>query len=149
MLQRFVFFIGCLLVFSTATIAGENKPARVDNLQGTWQILILEGNGEKKPAEEAQQLKIVIKGDELWLVRPTGPDPKTKFTLEPEKKTIDLTVQEGNDKGKVVLGIYSLQKGQLRLCINIFGEPSFRPSEFRTQEGDGVAFATLERVKDM
>jgi len=49
--------------------------------------------------------------------------------------------------GKVVLGIYELQKDQLRLCINIFGDASFRPSEFRTQDRDGVAFATLEREK--
>lgn len=148
MLQRFVVFVGCLLVFSTAAIAGENKPAQREDLQGTWQILTLEGNGEKKRAEEVQELKIVIKGDELWLVRPTGADPKLKFTLDPTKKTIDLTVQEGKDKGKVVLGIFSLQKGQFQLCINIFGESSSRPSEFRTQEGDGVAFATLERASD-
>ena len=118
-------------------------------LQGTWQIIDLEANGGKKPAEEIQGWKIIFQGDEVWIIKPEGADPKLKFKLDPEKKpkTIDLVVQEGKDKGKVARGIYSLEKGQVRLCINIFGNPDFRPQEFKTQDRDGVGYCTLEPLK--
>jgi uncharacterized protein (TIGR03067 family) len=85
----------------------------------------------------------------VWLVKPSGTDPKLKFKLDPTKgpKTIDLIVQEGQHMGKAAPGIYGLGNGQLRLCINIFGDLSHRPMEFKTQERDGVGLATLERVK--
>jgi len=70
------------------------------------------------------------------------------MTPFPQSKTIDLIVQEGDDKGKVALGIYGLDKGRLRLCLNIFGDPSYRPMEFKTQDRDGAGFAILERGKD-
>jgi hypothetical protein len=63
-------------------------------------------------------------------------------------KTIDLIVQEGNDKGKVAPGNYGSDKGQLRLCINTFDDPSYRPMDFKTQDRDGVGFAVLERFRD-
>ena len=106
-------------------------------LQGTWQTVELEANGEKKSPEETQELKIVIKKDELWVVKPTGTDPKVKFKVDSQKspKTIDLIAQEGEDKGKVSPGIYALEKGRLRLCINIFGDVSYRPAEFKPAGG--------------
>ncbi len=145
MLRRVV-LLGCILAFPHLASAGD-KPSVQEELQGTWQMVDLEGNGEKKPADEVQGLKIVFEGDRLWLIKPEGADPKLKYHLDPAKKTIDLTVLEGKDAGKVVPGIYSLEKGQLRLCINIFGDSSIRPSEYKTQQGDGAVFATLERSK--
>jgi uncharacterized protein (TIGR03067 family) len=93
--------------------------------------------------------KIVFKNKELWVIKPSGSDPKFKFKLDSTKspKTIDLIAQEGNDKGKVAPGIYALGNGQLRLCINIFGDLSYRPEEFKTQERDGIGFVVLEQAK--
>lgn len=147
MSNRCLFLLGCLFFFPIFTFAGDKSSKQAGELQGTWQVLDLEGNGEKKSADEAQGLKIVFEGDQIWVIKPAGADPKLKFKLDPEKKTIDLTVQEGKDAGKVVLGIFSFENGQLRLCVNIFGNPSFRPSEFKTQQGDGAVFLVLERVK--
>jgi len=63
-------------------------------------------------------------------------------------KTIDLTPLDGSRKGSIVPGIYSLQEGQLRLCINIWGkDPAKRPTEFKVQEGDGFVCVILERKK--
>jgi uncharacterized protein (TIGR03067 family) len=148
MLKRLAVLFGYSL-FAFIAIAGEKTPDQPTSLQGTWEIRELEANGEKKPADDVQGMKVIIQKDEFWLVKPSGTDPKLKFTLGGKNpRTIDLVVQEGKDKGKVVLGIYSLRDNQLRLCLNIFGDPKFRPSEFKTQQRDGVAFATLERVKD-
>ena len=137
----------------TVVLAAAVRPVLADDakdLQGTWKVVSLEANGENKPADEIMGWKFVFEGDQGWLIKPEETGQKFKFKLDAAKapKTIDLIVQEGNDKGKVAMGIYGFDKGQLRLCINIFGDPSYRPMEFKTQDKDGAGFATLERVKD-
>jgi hypothetical protein len=53
-----------------------------------------------------------------------------------------------SDKGKIAAGIYSLKHGKLRVCVNLFGKDTTqRPTEFKTQAGDGTCFATLERAQ--
>jgi uncharacterized protein (TIGR03067 family) len=150
MRQRFAFrLVGALL---TMVLAGATRTLADDakDLQGTWQVVSLEANGENKSAEEFEGWKFVFEGDQTWLVKPEETSRKFKFKLDAAKapKSIDLIAQDGNEKGKVALGIYGFKDGQLRLCINIFGDPSYRPMEFKTQDKDGAGFAVLERVKD-
>ena len=138
-------------LFTAAIVVADDKSADdAKNLQGTWQAIAIEGNGKEFPADEVQDIQIVVKGNEIYAVKPEGEDPKNQFKLDPGKapKTIDLTAIDGQRKGQVVAGIYSLNDGKLRLCINIFGQDTTqRPKRFGTQEGDGVVFATLERAK--
>jgi uncharacterized protein (TIGR03067 family) len=150
MRQRFALqLVGSLfavvLAAAQAALADDAK-----DLQGTWQVVSLEANGANKPAEEFKGWKFVFEGDQAWLVKPEETSQKFTFKLNAAKapKTIDLIVQDGDDKGKVALGIYGLNNSQLRLCINIFGDPSYRPMEFKTQDRDGAGFAVLERFKD-
>ncbi len=132
-------------------IAAEPKSANdAKDLQGTWQAVDLEANGEKKPGDEAKELQVVFKGDLVYAVKPEGDGRKVKFKLDSSKtpKTIDLIAIDESDKGKIAAGIYSLENGRLRLCVNLFGKDTTqRPTEFKTQSGDGVGFVTLERAK--
>ena len=132
-------------------VAAEPQSANdAKSLQGTWQAVALEGNGERKPDDEAKELKVVFKGDEVFVVKSEGEGRKVKFKLDSSKtpNAIDLIAIDGSDKGKTAAGIYSLNDGRLRLCVNLFGKDTTqRPTEFKTQAGDGVGFITLERAK--
>ncbi len=132
-------------------VAAEPESANdAKTLQGTWQAVDFEANGERKPDDEIKESKVIIQGNELFAVKSKGEDPHLKFKLDSSKtpKTIDLIPIDGPDKGKMFPGIYSLENGKLRLCLNIFGKDlSKRPAEFKTQAGDGTGFVTLERVK--
>ena len=86
--------------------AADDKSANdTKDLQGVWQAVDLEGDGEKSPADQVKELKIVFKGDEVFVVKPSGEDPKNKFKLDPSKipKTIDVIPIDGSDKGKIML----------------------------------------------
>ncbi len=133
-----------VFVAARAAMADDAK-----DLQGTWRIVSLEANGESKAPGEFEGWKFVFEGDQAWHIKPEETGPKLRFKLDAARKpkTIDLIVQEGDDKGKVAPGIYELDRDRLRLCINIFGDPSYRPAEFKTQDRDGAGFAVLERVK--
>jgi uncharacterized protein (TIGR03067 family) len=132
-------------------VAAEPRSANdAKSLQGTWQAVGLEANGDKRPDDEAKELKIVFKGDVVFAVKPEGEGRKVKFKLDSSKtpNAIDLIAIDGPDEGKVATGIYELQNGQLKLCINLFGKDTTqRPTEFKTQPGNGVCFAVLERAK--
>lgn len=133
-----------------ALAAADDKPAGdAKEMQGTWQAVNIEANGEKSPDDQIKEMSIVISGGEL-AVKPDGEGRKCKFKLDAGKspKTIDLVPHDGPRKGQTVVGIYSLKDGRLSLCINIFGEdPAKRPTEFKTRERDGVGLLTLERAK--
>jgi uncharacterized protein (TIGR03067 family) len=148
MLRR-VLYIFVVCFFTAAIAAADDKTASdAKELQGVWQVISLEANGEARPDDEARELQIVFKGDEIFAVKPQGEDPRSKFKVDSSKtpKTIDL--RPVAEKDKIVAGIYSLKDGQLKLCINIFGQDTTkRPTEFKTHEGDGVAFAVLKRAK--
>jgi uncharacterized protein (TIGR03067 family) len=132
-------------------VAAEPKSANdAKDLQGTWQAVDLEANGGKQPDDQIKELQIVFKGDQVFTVKPEGDGRKVKFKLDSSKtpKTIDLIAIDESDKGKIATGIYSLENGRLRLCVNLFGKDTTkRPAEFKTQAGDGTGFATLERAK--
>jgi uncharacterized protein (TIGR03067 family) len=131
-------------------VAAEPESANdAKSLQGTWQAVDMEANGERKPDDEIKELQIIFKGNDL-AIKPDGEGRKCKFTLDSSKtpKAIDLIPCDGDGKGKTFPGIYSLENGKLRLCLNIFGKDlSKRPTEFKTQAGDGTGFVTLERAK--
>ncbi len=137
--------------FTAAIAAADDKTAKdAKELQGVWQAVRLEANGEARPDDEVKELQIVFKGDELFAVKPKGEDPHLKFKLDSGKtpKTIDLTPIEGSDKTKTLAGIYCLKDGRLQVCINIFGQDTTqRPKEFKTQPETGVVAGTFERVK--
>ena len=136
--------------FAVVIAVADETSNEAKDLQGTWQAVDLEANGQKSPADQVSELKIVIQGDEIYAVKPQGEDPRSKFKLDPNKqpKAIDLFPLDPAQPGSMVAGIYSLRNGQLRLCINLFGKDTAqRPKDFATKEGDGVGFVTLERVK--
>lgn len=148
MLRR-VLYIFVVCFFTAAIAAADDKTANdTKELQGVWQVVRLEANGEARPDDEAKELQIVFKGDEIFAVKPQGEDPRSKFKVDSSKAPKTMDLRPVAEKDKIVAGIYSLKDGQLKLCINIFGQDTTkRPTEFKTHEGDGVAFAVLERAK--
>ncbi len=141
-------FVVCSFA-AVIAVAGDNGLDEVKKLQGTWQAVAIEANGEKSPADQVKELKIVVEGDEIFAVKSGAADPKNKFRVDASKrpKAIDVIPPSGPSKGKIHAGIYSLKKGVLTLCLNIFGQnPAQRPTAFKTQAGDGMGLVTLERV---
>ncbi len=149
MLHRVLYIVAVSICATVIAIADDKGANDAKTLQGTWQAVDLEANGERKPDDEIKELQVIISGDDL-AIKPDGEGRKCKFTLDSSKtpKRIDLIPCDGDGKGKTFPGIYSLQNGKLRLCINIFRQHTGqRPTEFKTQAGDGTGFATLERAK--
>ena len=67
--------------------------------------------------------------------------------IDPTKspKEIDLTVTEGNSKGKVIPGIYEVGENTRQVCIAEEGKA--RPTAFSSNPASGHILVVFERVK--
>jgi uncharacterized protein (TIGR03067 family) len=114
----------------------ERKP-----LQGTWQAVRLEADGEVGPQEVTKKVRWIFTSDQY-----TGVSPETqfkgKFTLDPGKNPKEIDLAPAGGKGKM-LGIYSVEGDKLTLCI---GET--RPTEFTAKDGSKRRLYVLKRVKE-
>lgn len=149
MLRRVLFLCTVLCLVPAFAVAEKSSPNSAEkDLQGIWQVVDGEGNGERLDEDKIKETQIVIESNKLG-IKPDSEGRKTTFTLDSSKTpgTINLIPLDGDRKGSIVPGIYALQDGQLRLCINIWGkDPARRPTEFKTQPGDGCVFVTLKRT---
>jgi uncharacterized protein (TIGR03067 family) len=149
MLRQVFFLCAALCLVPALAVAEKSSPNSTEkDLQGTWQAVDAEGNGERLSEDKIKETKIVIESNTLG-IRPDGEGRKTTFTVDASKTpgTINLVPLDGDRKGSIVPGIYSVQDGQLKICINIWGkDPTLRPTEFKTQQGDGCVYVTLKRT---
>jgi uncharacterized protein (TIGR03067 family) len=149
-MQRHVLLLcAAFCLVPALAVAQKSSPNSTSkDLQGTWQAIDAEGNGGKVDEDKIKETQIVIESNTLG-IKPDGEGRKTTFTVDASKTpgTINLIPLDGGRKGTIVPGIYSMQDGQLKICINIWGkDPTRRPTEFRTQQGDGCVFVTLKRT---
>jgi len=120
--------------------------------QGTWTPLSLEERGKKAPAEDLKNLIILIQNNKMT-IRDGGKDISlVVFKLDASKnpKSIDLTAQDGPEKGKLVLGIYQFdfkdpKNETLKMCVDDGGK--MRPADFTTSEKSARSLIVLKKTK--
>jgi uncharacterized protein (TIGR03067 family) len=115
-------------------------------LQGEWRVVELQTSGNPAPKEAVEKARLEIKGDEMTWNSGGTSVRKSTIRLDPSKspKEIDITALDGPGKGTTSPGIYSLEKGQLRLC---YSHTKDRTKEFKTERGELCELVILERVK--
>jgi uncharacterized protein (TIGR03067 family) len=117
-------------------------------IEGTWNVVALEVDGNKAMEEDAKKLTVVNGSDGTWSLVSEGKEIcKGTSTIDPTKKpkTIDFTVTEGDGKGNQYLGIYELGEKTRKLCFAPAGKE--RPTEFSTTSGSEHILVTFEREK--
>jgi uncharacterized protein (TIGR03067 family) len=117
--------------------------------EGTWRVVSLEINGNKGGDEDVKKITVVNKSDGVWILQVNG-DKVTEGTseIDPTKtpKTIDFMETEGDNKGKIVLGIYELSGDTRKLCFSQPGKD--RPAEFSASAGSGHTLVVFKREKN-
>jgi uncharacterized protein (TIGR03067 family) len=133
-----------LYVMRRVEPAAEAPTVDQGKLQGTWQVVSQEADGEQGPDEIARRLRYVFQGDRL-LIEPAEPGiGAMSYQLDPTKepRAIDLTFAEGPQDGKSLFGIYLLAGDDLKICLG-----QKRPTTFATEPGSGLALIVLRRPR--
>lgn len=106
-------------------------------LQGTWKQIGYERDGVAEPLDEqGWEPRVTFTGDAFVVTLADGSIPiKGTYKLDPtqQPKFVDWTDSIGEDAGKTLLAIYTLDGDRLVFCAAYPGQD--RPTEFRTRPG--------------
>ncbi|MEO2090400.1 MAG: TIGR03067 domain-containing protein [Gemmataceae bacterium] len=139
---RSVLTAGVLLLAVAAGVAEDKKSP----LDGKWAIESVSRDGKADPnyaggSRTHENGKYV-----MTMAEGKGPAvSEGTFTVDADKKTIDMNATRGRYKDKTLLGIYKLDGDTLTIA---FAEPGKdRPKEFTSKEGNGVVVAVMKKAK--
>jgi uncharacterized protein (TIGR03067 family) len=138
-----------VFIFGSAALvqAGNDKTGDLDRIQGAWQIVALVEKGKKVPDEDTKDLEIVVAGDRLG-IRAKG-KAVAEYTVKLDEKqkprAMDMTITDGDDKGKVAPGIYNLEGDTLKIAMD--EEFKNRPKSFDEKDTATCSVIALKRKK--
>ena len=115
-------------------------------LQGTWNVVSLEVEGQAMPASALGAARIVVQGDHFTT---SGMGAKYEGTLELDAsatpRTFNLNFTSGPEAENRSLGIYELDGDDWRMCLTMRG--AVRPKTFAAPAGSGLALQVLKRKR--
>jgi uncharacterized protein (TIGR03067 family) len=114
--------------------------------QGTWTFESVEAGGKKMPADQFKGMTVTFESDKYSVKMGAEVVEAATVKLDPSKspKTVDSTVTDGPNKGKVYPGIYEISGDTLKVCFDEDGKK--RPTEFKGEIG-GHMLVVHKRVK--
>jgi uncharacterized protein (TIGR03067 family) len=138
-MRRTVLAIGVVALFAGLAVADDKKP-----LEGKWVIESLTRDGK---ADEALKGATRVHEGDKYTITPAkdskGVATEGTFTIDAEKKTIDMKPSSGNFKGMTLRGIYKLDGETLTIAFSA----AERPKDFESKEGSKVVVAVMKKVK--
>jgi len=114
----------------------------LEKLQGVWKIATVEQNG--KTDNSLKEGTVTISGNQFTTKSGETVLRKGTVALDPfkEPKTIDLTYEDGPQKGKSSLGIYNVNGSS---WILVFGPPGkSRPTSIQQKPTSGQRLMVLQ-----
>lgn len=141
--QKTLFLFILLLALAADGLSQTGKQDR-DRLQGVWTMAALEVDGKLVPENKLGTV-LTIKGNK-YITRVKDREFVTTFTVDPSKRppAIDMTFIEGDNKDKVLKGIYALDGDTLKICRGLRAEMD-RPTQFGTWPNTGLFMVTWKR----
>lgn len=135
---------GLALADDKADIAKETR-----RFQGTWTIESSMAAGQEIPRDQLKGFIVIYEGDKHTLKHDGKVFQIGTQKIDPSKspKTIDVTMTEGPQKGKVMLGIYEFHGDTMKACFDPTG--TNRPTEFRSAAGSANFFNVHKRVANV
>jgi uncharacterized protein (TIGR03067 family) len=114
-----------------------------ETLQGTWTLVRLVDGGNEQLKDDLKRRRITIKGDSYV----HSIDELTfhaVYRIDPAKtpKQMDITFEDGPQKGLTMLAIYSLDGDELKICGGLT-----RPTEFFSKPNSEMILFVCKREK--
>jgi uncharacterized protein (TIGR03067 family) len=117
-------------------------------IEGTWQAISVEVNGNPVGADDVKKITIDNGRDGEWTLLVEGKDvAEGTSTIDPTvtPKTIDFKITKGANAGQMTYGIYEITGKTRRICHAEPGRP--RPADFSAGAGSGRILTVFERIE--
>jgi uncharacterized protein (TIGR03067 family) len=140
MAQQFLF--GSAIVFAVVA-----PPKGTEDLQGEWKAALIEMAGKKTDDAAVNTVGVVNKDDKFTLKSGDKVVEEVTLTVDATRnpKQITITPIKGPRKGQAHLGIYSVDKGTLKICWAM--PKKERPTEFASTAESGNFLIVLKLNK--
>ena len=127
-----------LVLLPACSGKGQDEQSKKDRaaLQGEWEIVSAESNGEPPPPGLLDGAKFAFSGDNATLLGKEG-----TFELDATKSPRQIDFIRGKIRQ---VGIYELDGDSLKLCV---GPADDRPKEFKTKPRTDHSLFVLKRKK--
>lgn len=117
-----------------------------NSLQGVWNALSAESDGQPLPEEAVRRLRFTFKGDKLVIRGNQDNDSEEECDFQ-----ADMTKSPGHldfappTASKKILGIVELKGDELKVCLRHDTSADGRPTQFATEKGSGLILVVLKR----
>jgi uncharacterized protein (TIGR03067 family) len=117
-----------------ALFAGDDaKEKDKKQMEGVWIPAEGEIFGQKVPAGDLEKIRLTLKGDKyIAAVGDMVDEGVCKIDPSTKPKQLDITSENGPNKGKTILAIYEITDDTLRVCYDVGGQA--RPTDFKTEQ---------------
>jgi uncharacterized protein (TIGR03067 family) len=149
--------VACVL--GSATVALREPPTEAERerekLVGTWEVISVEANGQKFPAEATRDFRYIFTADTATRKKGEKAESGAGYRLDPSRspKWIDMTGKK-DGKDHAIPGLYSLEGDTLKLCFRTDykkdGKPTdapLRPTRLDGGAGSEQVLMILKREK--
>jgi uncharacterized protein (TIGR03067 family) len=125
-------------------LSGGSASTELQKLQGVWEVVRSEANGETISAEESIGLTVTISDLSYSVAKSDGTD-RGRFTLNSgaEPKQMDVSPDTGPVAGMKLPAIYEFAGETLRICYAIDG--GSRPTAFSANPDSGRLLVTYKK----
>jgi uncharacterized protein (TIGR03067 family) len=123
----------------------KKEPDDLRKLQGAWQAVALEHNGEKLSAEAANKFRVIIR-DNTITFDSDGNRREASFMLGTNYRPKAIWLKTAA-RAPTVRGIYALESDRLKICLDN-DEGKTVAGDFVTKAGSGLTLMVLERAPD-
>jgi uncharacterized protein (TIGR03067 family) len=132
---------------SQATLALEKATAQeYQAFEGSWRFASIQAAGKDLPEDSLKSYRLTCKGREFTSVGPEGTLHGTFLVdISRSPKTIDVTFNDGPEKGQTFRGIYELKHDSYKVCMSPPGGD--RPKAFQTKPQSSHVLELLTREK--
>jgi len=135
-------------LLASARADDKDKVAAEDKkFEGTWKVVKMEVGGEKVTDDVFENMTFTFTGKKYEQKRGDQLMEAGTQDLDPSKtpKLMDVTVTDGETKGKKQLAIYEIDGDKCRLCFAQH-DSTDRPTKFETKDSENMLFE-LKRKK--
>ena len=142
-MMRAMLAVGVVMAAGVA-FADDKKADDKKPLEGKWVIESVTRDGK---ADDAMKGAVREQAGDKYTITPPkdskAPTTEGTFTVDAEKKTIDMKPSSGTFKGKTLLGIYKLDGDTLTVSF----AADERPKDYESKEGSKVVVAVMKKAK--
>ena len=142
-----VLVVGLFLAADNPKKDDTKTKSDLDALQGTWQCVAGEDDGEAAKPDDVKTYQLIVK-DNKYTIMMRGKEAEQgtlKLDSTKKPKTIDVDITSGEDKGKAQHGIYELDKDSFKACFAKPGKD--RPKELTSKKGSMNLSFSFTRAK--